>query len=112
LAPGFEITGITYLSPGKRKIGKIEGTSFATPIVAAIAALVLSLQPKLSWQDVRALLVKSCGQRTTSTPDPKTGAGVLSAALALPQPQPLTHLLGVLGSWLSALLGRARKART
>lgn len=110
LAPGFGVTAINYLSPGNRAINQLWGASLATPIAGGIAALILSLQPKLGWQEVKALLVNSCGKRTTSTPNPRTGAGVISAALAVPQPQPVTHLLEAFGSWWSGFLRRVRKA--
>ena len=44
------------------------GTSFATPLVAGTAALMLSVQPALATADVRALL------RATARPFPTTGS--------------------------------------
>ncbi|MEK6333590.1 MAG: S8 family peptidase [Acidobacteriota bacterium] len=54
-APGAEILS-TYLQHG---FEEKSGTSMATPVVAGVAALVLAQNPKMSVEDLRALLLKS-----------------------------------------------------
>jgi subtilisin family serine protease len=54
-APGEEILS-TWLKNG---FEEKKGTSMATPFVAGVAALVLARNPKMSVDDLRALLLKS-----------------------------------------------------
>lgn len=54
-APGEEILS-TYLKNG---FEEKSGTSMATPFIAGVAALVLAQNPKISVDDLRALLLKS-----------------------------------------------------
>ena len=54
-APGEEILS-TWLQNG---FEEKKGTSMATPFVAGVAALVLAQNPKMSVDDLRALLLKS-----------------------------------------------------
>jgi subtilisin family serine protease len=54
-APGEEILS-TWLEHG---FAEKQGTSMATPFVAGVAALVLAQNPKMSVDDLRALLLKS-----------------------------------------------------
>jgi thermitase len=54
-APGAEILS-TYLKNG---FEEKSGTSMATPFVAGVAALVIAKNPKISVDDLRALLLKS-----------------------------------------------------
>ena len=54
-APGEEILS-TWLKNG---FEEKKGTSMATPFVAGVAALVLAQNPKISVDDLRALLLKS-----------------------------------------------------
>jgi subtilisin family serine protease len=63
--------GITTTDVSKRNRGfklnsaytdDFGGTSSATPLAAGIAALVLSLNPNLSWQEVRDLLRSATDQ--------------------------------------------------
>jgi subtilisin family serine protease len=57
-APGEEILS-TWLKNGYEEK---KGTSMATPFVAGVAALVLAENPKMSVDDLRALLLKSVDQ--------------------------------------------------
>ena len=57
-APGEEILS-TWLKNG---FEEKKGTSMATPFVAGVAALVLAQNPKISIDDLRALLLKSVDQ--------------------------------------------------
>jgi subtilisin-like proprotein convertase family protein len=74
------------------------GTSSACPGAAGIAALILSVNPALKWQEVKELLKRSCdkidpsgGQYDAAGHSPLYGYGRLNALtavqLAKPQPQ-------------------------
>jgi thermitase len=61
LALDFLATGDDVFSAkSKGKYGYGTGTSFAAPVAAGIAALVLSANPKLSWQEVRNIMRSTC----------------------------------------------------
>lgn len=55
LAPGVDLWGIS-LEPG---LAKWTGTSYAAPIIAGIAALLLSVAPDLSPSDLRNVLTET-----------------------------------------------------
>lgn len=55
-APGVQINSTT---PGS-KYEKASGTSMASPVVAGVAALVLSYYPNLSAKQLKEILLKSC----------------------------------------------------
>ncbi|MFG1603463.1 type VII secretion-associated serine protease mycosin [Actinoplanes sp. NPDC049265] len=59
-------TGVTAATPGSGH-GGFEGTSFATPFVAATAALILQREPQLTPEQVQRRLV--------ATADPAPGGG-------------------------------------
>jgi thermitase len=60
--------GLDFLAPGSdihstfkgAAYAESSGTSFAAPIAAGVAALVLAVCPRLSWQDVRKILRDTC----------------------------------------------------
>jgi subtilisin family serine protease len=66
------------------------GTSFAAPHVAGVAALMLSLDPTMTWSELRAVLTSSAGQdaHTPSLPDSRWGYGKLHAPSALAKVEP------------------------
>lgn len=81
---------LEFLAPGESLLGIVadsttninQGTSFATPLAAGVAALVLSINPNLDVQQLRELLQKSCeppGQKRT----PDLGFGILNSANAV-----------------------------
>lgn len=66
------------------------GTSSATPLAAGAGALVLSVNPNLSWKAVKAILQRSCDQVNSATAlynshgfTPWHGYGKINAASAL-----------------------------
>jgi thermitase len=56
LAPGSDVHS-TFKNGA---YGQSSGTSFAAPVAAGVAALVLSVCPELTWQEVRKILRDSC----------------------------------------------------
>ena len=55
----------------------LEGTSFATPVVSGIAALVLDANPYLSWRDVQHIIAQTANRNDpTDSSWHKNGAGM------------------------------------
>jgi kexin len=55
----------------------MNGSSAATPLAAGVAALLLEVNPQLSWRDVRAILASSARKTDPTHPDWRTnGAGL------------------------------------
>ena len=79
--------GSCILSTFARDLGgsylSLSGTSMATPMVAAAAALVLSRNPWLTADEVEAALIGTAIDQGTTGPDPETGAGLLQAGAAV-----------------------------
>ncbi|WP_235921230.1 S8 family peptidase [Foetidibacter luteolus] len=63
-APGVKIYSTL---PGKNSYGYLKGTSFASPIVAGVAALIRSYYPELSARQVKYAIEKSSIELTDST---------------------------------------------
>jgi len=55
----LEITGVTSFSYTGEEYEYVNGTSFSTPIVSGVAALILSQRPELTAQEVREILLQS-----------------------------------------------------
>lgn len=77
-APGAEILS-TWLG---NEYEVRSGTSMATPVVAGVAALVLSKQPKLGVDELRALLLKSV-DKVPSLAGKTANGGRINAAKAV-----------------------------
>ena len=59
-APGASVTMITNTTAANTGTTTVStGTSFATPLTAGVACLVLSVNPNLSWEEVRQVLLDS-----------------------------------------------------
>lgn len=98
-APGY--------NPGKATLGDVAGhytnrfggTSSACPGAAGVAALVLSQQPGLRWQEVRDVLRRCCDRidpqggnyHATTGHSPKYGYGRLNALRALELARPVAQ---------------------
>jgi thermitase len=87
-APGTDI--LTTVNGGG--YGYVNGTSFASPIAAGVAALVLAANPQLSNQDVLSALKQSADSPGSRGFDPQFGWGRVNAGkairLVLPAPAP------------------------
>ncbi len=89
-APGVNVWS-TYRGGG---YGMMTGTSMATPHVSGLAALILSLNPDLTPDQVRALIEQNADDLGTAGWDPYFGYGRINARRALaqtasnPNPQP------------------------
>ena len=85
-APGKDVVGLGVNGPGQL-IG--QGTSFATPFVAGVAALVRAYRPNLTAAQVKHRLEATADHPATTLPDPQVGFGVVNpyAALATNLPE-------------------------
>ena len=87
-APGTDI--LTTMNGGG--YGYVNGTSFASPIAAGVAALVLAAKPELTNQQVVDILKQSADHPGAAGFDPYYGWGRVNAAaavqLATPPPLP------------------------
>ena len=94
-APGI---GVWSTYRGNR-YGSMSGTSMATPHVSGLAALILSLNPNLTPDEVRALIEVNADDLGAPGWDPEFGHGRINAARALaavpgnptPLPTPTPH---------------------
>lgn len=87
LAPGTRILTLDQFGPaglgGDNYIEAVEGTSFAAPFVAGVAALIRSVNPSLTNDQVRAVLQSSAADLGPLGYDDETGFGRLHAHHAL-----------------------------
>lgn len=61
----------------------IEGTSFATPVVAGVVALLLERDPSLTPEQVRTRLVETADPPSNTTPGARLGFGIINPVRAL-----------------------------
>jgi hypothetical protein len=81
--PGVEYkAGSAYVGKDKRYY-RAGGTSFAAPIVAGVASLVLSKRPTLSVDQLEAILINSAEDIQVPGRDQFSGAGLVNARRAL-----------------------------
>ncbi len=90
LAPGEQIYSLCSkdakeVLPSIRKAGyyKQNGTSFAAPMVAATASLMLAKNPKLTPEEIGDILMATADEMYEDGWDALSGAGFLNAAKAL-----------------------------
>jgi hypothetical protein len=81
MAPGDSVVGIDW-NQGVSKVATGSGCSFAAPIVAGVAALLLSVNPNLTAQDVARIIVESCDPQPSNPSNPD-GVGRLNALEAI-----------------------------
>ncbi len=75
-APGQDI----YASNLNGRVAKVDGTSFASPLVASIATMVISHKPGLTNTQVEQILIRSCGKPSWNQ---AYGYGMPDAAIAV-----------------------------
>jgi thermitase len=80
-APGVSVLTTRRVADGSYAYWS--GTSFSAPIVAGVAALILSIKPELTGQQVRDIIKLSADDRGTAGYDSSFGAGRVNAAAAL-----------------------------
>jgi subtilisin family serine protease len=87
-APGYSV----YSTYRNNSYGSMSGTSMASPHVAGLAALILSLNPQLTNAQVRELIEQNSDDRGAAGWDPYFGHGRINGRKALaavqPPPQP------------------------
>jgi len=79
VAPGENIL-TTSLGGG---YATVSGTSFAAPITAGLAALLFSVNPRLTPADVESLITKTCKDLGTAGNDNTYGYGLIQADAAV-----------------------------
>ena len=68
-APGVDIYSTM---PGGNNYGKLSGTSFSSPVVAGVAALLLEYYPELSARQLKYIIEKSSSPITEEVENPET----------------------------------------
>lgn len=99
-APAARLTGAR---PGG--YWRIQGTSFAAPLVAATAALIRSRWPELNATNVANRLVQTADDLGVPGRDSRYGFGAVSPASALAAPIPWTSMNPLLASSAPVLAG-------
>lgn len=79
-APGVRIYSTT---PGGNNYANLQGTSMASPVVAGLAALILSYYPELSAQQLKMVIEKSAVAPDKLVPHPETGEEVSLSELCV-----------------------------
>jgi membrane-anchored mycosin MYCP len=85
VAPGVNIVSLSRAGQGHLTDN---GTSYATPFVTAVAALVRSYHPHLSAAQVKRRLELTADHPGTTLPDPQVGWGVVNPYNAITQVLP------------------------
>ncbi len=91
LAPAQQIFSATITANDHyrgRKPNLRSGTSFATPIIAGIAARILSERPGMTPQQLEALITSTTSR--TNNPDPQNANGKVAVIRSLPVATPVT----------------------
>lgn len=79
---------------GNSRYGIISGTSMAAPVVTGLVALIKSVRPDLSPDEVEAVITSTATDLGSPGPDPQFGAGLIdanravAAAIAYVRPTP------------------------
>ncbi|MBI4492192.1 MAG: S8 family serine peptidase [Chloroflexi bacterium] len=92
VAPGVDIPSAAWEGAGIGRYAMATGTSAAAPHVAGLAALIWSLEPDLTNDQVRRLIVEHADDLGPPGRDETYGYGLINAArtLAALRPQPAT----------------------
>ncbi|MDP7070113.1 MAG: S8 family serine peptidase [Phycisphaerales bacterium] len=90
-APGEGILTTDWAGSGGFSNGNyatVDGTSFASPYAAGVAALVLSADPSLSADEVGDIMAATCKDRGSAGYDTSYGWGIVDAAAAVDAADP------------------------
>ena len=79
VAPGSYI----YTTSSNSTYNKVSGTSFSAPQIAGAAALVWSINPRLTNDQIKEILIRSAEDLGDIGKDKKYGYGILNAARAV-----------------------------
>lgn len=86
-APGTDI--YSTINGGNSAYGMLSGTSMASPVVAAVAAMLLYAEPALSPEQVRSVLCETAVDLNIPGKDDETGYGAINIEAALKKVQEL-----------------------
>ncbi|OYN85867.1 hypothetical protein CGZ92_10225 [Parenemella sanctibonifatiensis] len=86
-APGADIIALSPTGPLSKgqAFFRGSGTSFATPVVTGVVALMLEMEPDLTPAEVKERLIATA-DRGAAVPDPAIGWGVVNPYRALTEP--------------------------
>ncbi len=82
-APGIDVVSTKLAAGPTMAIAPVTGTSFSSPIVAGVAALVRERHPAWSWNKVAYELVRTARDAGPAGVDDAYGFGIVDAAAAL-----------------------------
>ena len=85
-APGWDVVTLAPSSASGQAWQSERGTSFAAPLVAGAAALVMQRYPKLTAQEVMERLETTADRAGVAVPDPQIGWGIVNPYRALTDP--------------------------
>ena len=77
-APGLNIYSAAPASKGRASYQSLSGTSMASPHVAGVAALIWSVRPKLTYKDVKTILMETA-QPSKAWASRSVSGGILNA---------------------------------
>jgi type VII secretion-associated serine protease mycosin len=87
-APGVEIISTAYHSNGQPKVDVASGTSFSSPLVAGVAALIRAAFPAMTQAEVADRIRATARDVGPHGPDSAYGAGVVDPLAAVGGPLP------------------------
>ena len=97
IKPDVSAMGVSvYIARTGARFGYSQGTSFSGPLVAAVAAQILQVNPNLSPIDVRDILRMTAHQ--SAAPDNSLGWGIVNADAAIRMAESLINPLPSLGT--------------
>lgn len=111
VAPGVhvyttDIMGAAGYNTGGNYVTNFNGTSSATPHVAGVGALVLSVDPNLTVQECEEIIRRTCDDLLSTGHDNQTGFGRVNALRAVQAASRVWHEVGA----AIQFLGRGREA--
>jgi subtilisin family serine protease len=81
-APGEKVEVVTPIN-GDKRFHIVDGTSYAAPIVAGVAALVRAAHPELTAAQVRERILRTADAPPGKVPSPDLGYGIVNPYLAV-----------------------------